>query len=60
MFLFRPEIYEQDPNLKGKAEINVAKHRAGPLGTAQLAWLSIYTRFESVASDPVVDAALRN
>jgi replicative DNA helicase len=60
MFLFRPEIYDQDPNLKGKAEINVAKHRAGPLGTAQLAWLSTYTRFQGVASDPVVDAALRN
>ena len=60
MFLFRPEIYDTDPNLKGKAEISVAKHRAGPLGTAQLAWLSTYTRFEGVASDPVVDAALRN
>jgi replicative DNA helicase len=46
--------------LKGRAEIYVAKHRAGPLGIAQLAWLSTYTRFESVASDPVVDAALRN
>jgi replicative DNA helicase len=60
MFLYRAEIYDTDPNLKGRAEIYVAKHRAGPLGIAQLAWLSTYTRFESVASDPVVDAALRN
>ena len=58
MFLYRAEIYDPDPNLKGYAEVNVAKHRAGPLGQARLAWLASYTRFESMAKDPVVDEFL--
>jgi replicative DNA helicase len=58
MFLYRAEIYDPDPNLKGYAEVNVAKHRAGPLGQARLAWLASYTRFESMAKDAVVDEFL--
>ena len=40
MLLYRAEIYDQDPNLKGRAEIYVAKHRAGPLGIACLLYTS--------------------
>jgi len=58
MFLYRGEIYEQDPNLKGFAEISVAKHRAGPLGLAKLAWLAAYTRFENMAMDNSIEDVL--
>ena len=54
----RGEIYEQDPNLKGFAEISVAKHRAGPLGLAKLAWLAAYTRFENMAMDNSIEDSL--
>ena len=55
MFLYRGEIYEADPNLKGFAEISLAKHRAGPLGYAKLAWLATYTRFENMAMDNAIE-----
>ena len=58
MFLYRGEIYDQDPNLKGFAEVNVAKHRAGPLGLARLAWQAVYTRFENLATDHSTDIPL--
>jgi replicative DNA helicase len=58
MFLYRGEIYDQDPNLKGFAEVNVAKHRAGPLGLARLAWQAVYTRFENLATDHSTDTPL--
>ena len=58
MFLYRGEIYEQDPNLKGFAEVSVAKHRAGPLGLAKLAWLASYTRFENMAMDNSIEDVL--
>jgi replicative DNA helicase len=58
MFLYRGEIYESDPNLKGFAEVSVAKHRAGPLGLASQASLATYTRFENMAMDNSIDDAL--
>jgi len=54
MFIYRDEVYnksEDNPN-RGKAEIIIAKQRNGPIGTAHLAFLHSYTRFESLASDP--------
>lgn len=45
-FVFREEYYNpENPDLKGLAEVIVAKHRNGPVGTVQLAWLKQYTRF---------------
>ena len=50
MFLYRPEIYDRDNvQLKGEAEVIVAKHRAGPTGSAKLVFQSDYTRFENAA-----------
>lgn len=60
MFLYRAEVYETDPNLRGSAEVNIAKHRAGPLGRARLAWMSTYTRFDNMASDNITESASRN
>lgn len=60
MFLFRPEVHDPDPNNRGKAELILAKHRAGPTGTVHLAWISTLTRFENIASDPVLQRIASN
>ena len=56
-FIYRDEIYnkeENNPN-RNKAEIILAKQRSGPVGTAHLAFLSTYTRFEDLADDAYYD-----
>jgi len=49
MFLYRDEYYNPDSEDKGIAEVIVGKHRNGPTGKAQLAWLEQYTKFGSLA-----------
>ena len=49
MFIFREEIYKQDdPELKGRAEIIIAKQRNGPIGKFNLAFLHNSTRFANM------------
>ncbi|MFM8902096.1 MAG: replicative DNA helicase, partial [Actinomycetota bacterium] len=56
MFLYRDEVYSPDNKADlGTAELNVSKHRAGPLGKVRLAWLAAYTRFENFASNPTTN-----
>ncbi|QHN05195.1 replicative DNA helicase [Granulicella sp. WH15] len=48
-FIHREEYYDREnEDLKGKAEIIVAKQRNGPTGSAHLAYMSDYTRFENL------------
>src|ERR1700689_2973985 len=48
-FIFREEVYKQDdPDLKGKAELIIAKQRNGPTGKVKLAFIKNSTRFESL------------
>ncbi|MCU1394273.1 MAG: dnaB [Ilumatobacteraceae bacterium] len=49
MFLYRDEVYNSESPDKGSAEIIVAKHRSGPIGTRRLAFLGAYTRFDNMA-----------
>jgi replicative DNA helicase len=49
LFLYRDELYYPESPDKGSAEVIVAKHRAGPIGTTRLAYLSPYTRFDNIA-----------
>jgi replicative DNA helicase len=50
MFIFREEIYKQDdPALRGRAEIIIAKQRNGPIGRFDLAFLHNSTRFANMA-----------
>jgi replicative DNA helicase len=51
VFIFREEYYEQDPDeeIRGKAELILAKHRNGPIGTVELAFQSAYPRFMNLA-----------
>jgi len=44
-FIYRDEYYHPDSDKKGIAEIIVAKHRNGPVGTIELGYLKEYTKF---------------
>ncbi len=45
LFLYRPEVYNPDPSLEGKAEVIIAKNRNGPLHTVNLTFLKEFTLF---------------
>ena len=51
-FIHREEYYDRDNiDVKGQAEIIVAKQRNGPTGSIKLAFRADYTRFENLAPD---------
>ena len=50
-FIHREEYYDREnEDVKGKAEIIIAKQRNGPTGSLRLAYLSDFTRFENLAN----------
>jgi len=51
LFIHRPEYFDKETDKKGIAEIIVAKHRNGPTGTVEMAFLAEYTRFMDLARD---------
>ena len=51
-FIFREEVYKRDrEDLKGVAELIVAKQRNGPIGKVDLVFLHALTKFENRAED---------
>lgn len=51
-FVFREEYYKPDrEDLRGQAELIVAKQRNGPVGKVKMAFLHQYTKFENLADD---------
>jgi replicative DNA helicase len=51
-FVFREEVYNRDrEDLKGLAELIIAKQRNGPIGTVNLVFLHAQTKFENRAED---------
>ena len=49
-FIFRPEVYTKDrEDLRGVAELILAKQRNGPTGKIPLVFLHNYTKFENAA-----------
>lgn len=48
MFIYRDDYYNKDTDMKGIAEIIIAKQRNGPIGTVNLVWLPDYTRFANM------------
>jgi replicative DNA helicase len=50
-FIYRDEVYNPASDDRGKAEIIVAKHRNGPTGKAELAFLPQRAEFENMARD---------
>ncbi|HEY5026202.1 MAG TPA: replicative DNA helicase [Acidimicrobiales bacterium] len=49
LFIYRDEIYNPDSPDRGTAEIIIAKHRNGPTGVTQLAFVDRFTRFAGIA-----------
>lgn len=51
-FLFREEVYKPDrEDLKGRAELIIAKQRNGPIGKVDLAFMHKFTKFGNLAED---------
>jgi replicative DNA helicase len=51
-FIFREEVYNRDrEDLRGLAELIIAKQRNGPIGTVNLVFLHAQTKFENRAED---------
>lgn len=55
MFLYRDEYYrdkegleEENYQKKGIAEVIIAKHRNGPVGTVELTWVDRFTKFSDM------------
>jgi replicative DNA helicase len=48
LFIYRDEVYNPDTPKPGIAEVIVAKHRAGPTGSAELVFRKSYTRFDDL------------
>jgi len=50
MFIYRPEMYEEDPAKQNLAEVIVAKHRNGPIGSVQLIFRKNLAKLENAAT----------
>jgi replicative DNA helicase len=50
MFINRPEMYEKDTLKQNLAQIKVAKHRNGPVGTIELVFRSNLAKFENAVT----------
>ncbi len=51
-FIYREEVYKRDrEDIKGLADLIIAKQRNGPIGTVPLRFLGQFTRFENRAED---------
>ena len=50
MFLYRPWIYSQEDEDKGKAQVMVAKQRNGPTGNVNVTFIDRFARFENSAT----------
>jgi replicative DNA helicase len=50
MFIYRPDQYEEDTLKQNIAEIIVAKHRNGPVGSVELVFRTTLAKFENAAT----------
>jgi replicative DNA helicase len=51
MFIHRDDYYDPDSEKKGVAEIKIAKHRNGPTGSVDLAWVKEMASFRNLSKD---------
>jgi replicative DNA helicase len=59
MFIYRPEVYDEDPSKQNLAEIIIAKHRNGPVGSVQLIFRKNLAKFENAATRSVDLSAVK-
>ena len=50
IFLYRPWVYTQEDDDRGKAEIIVAKQRNGPTGIIEATFIDRFARFENMSA----------
>jgi replicative DNA helicase len=50
MFIYRDEYYNPDTEKKATAEVIIAKHRSGPVGTVELYFEKSLTKFQSIST----------
>lgn len=48
MFLYRDDYYNEESESKNIAEVIIAKNRSGSVGTAEVLWMSNYTKFANI------------
>ena len=51
LFIYRDELYNPESDQRGLAEIIIAKHRNGPVGSTRLVFHGDYTSFENAARE---------
>ena len=51
MFIYRDEVYNENSDHKGVAEIIIGKQRNGPIGTLRLAFQGEFTRFQNLTPE---------
>lgn len=51
MFIYRDEVYNENSDAKGTAEIIIGKQRNGPIGTLRLAFEGQFTRFRNLTPE---------
>ena len=54
LFIYRDEVYRPETAEKGIAEINIGKHRNGPIGTVKLTFMGEYVRFDNFIDEVVM------
>ena len=59
LLIYREEVYDKNTPKRGIAEIDLAKHRNGEIGTFMLTFQGQYSRFANYAADSYGDGVLR-
>ena len=59
LLIYREEVYDKNTPKKGIAEIDLAKHRNGEIGTFMLTFQGQYSRFVNYAPDSYAEGVLR-
>ncbi|MDQ3938063.1 MAG: replicative DNA helicase [Chloroflexota bacterium] len=52
MFIYRDEYYDPESERQGEADLIIAKHRSGGLGTVPLVFQKDFPRFRTMLNDP--------
>lgn len=51
MTLYRPEVYDDNPEFQGVAYVNICKNRHGPVGHKKISWRGEYLKFGDLARE---------